>query len=112
MNCIRQRTWKLGSNFAFAWDSKEICFVYQKIVAKSTPLGMSNGGADIDGATGFARPVFVLQLCVSKSSESDAFQENDESSVSVSTGRNLSVIQLSKSTLHPLARWANTLLRL
>ena len=71
---------------------------------------MSSEGADIDGATGFARPVFVLQLCVSKSSESDAFQENGESSVS--TGRNLSVIQLSKSTPHPLARWANTFLRL
>lgn len=90
-----------------------MCFVCRKFAAKSTPLGMSNEGADIDGATGFARPVFVLQLCVSKSSESDAFQENDdESSVSVSTGRNLLVIQLSKSTLHPLARWANTLLRL
>ena len=86
-----------------------MCFVCRKFAAKSTPLGMSNGGADIDGATGFARPVFVLQLCVSKSSESDAFQENDESSVAISTGRNHLVIQLSKSTLHPLVRWANTL---
>ena len=113
LNCIRQQTWKLGSNFAFAWDSKEICFVYQKFVAKSTPLGMSNEGADIDGATGFARPVFVLQLCVAKSSKSDGFQEDDDkSSVSVSTGRNHLVIQRSKSTLHPSARWANPLLRL
>ena len=40
---------------------------------------MSNEGADIDGATGFARPVFVLQLCVAKSSKSDGFQENDAS---------------------------------
>ena len=113
MNCIRQQTWKLGSNFTFAWDSKEICFVYRKFVAKSTPLGMSNEGADIDGATGFARPVFVLQLSVAKSSESDGFHENDDkSSVSVSTGRNYLVIRRSKSTLHPSARWANPLLRL
>ena len=59
---------------------------------------------DIDGATGFARPVFVLQLCVAKSSESDGFQENDDkSSVSVSTGRNYLVIQRSKSTTSPFS---------
>ena len=115
LNC-RQQTWKLGSNFTFAWDSKEICFVYRKFVAKSTPLGCPTKAPilnDIDGATGFARPVFVLQLCVAKSSESDGLQENDDkSSVSVSTGRNYLVIQRSKSTLHPSVRWANPLLRL
>ena len=55
--CFEATNLEAGKQFRICLGLKRNLFC-RKFVAKSTPLGMSNEGADIDGATGFARPVF------------------------------------------------------